>query len=310
MMALLTPEAISALLLAAIGVAIPLMLAGIGETIGERAGVLNLGVEGVMLVGAYVAFVVALGSGSAVLGIVAGIAGGMVASLLMLVLCVWLGLNQIVVGLAITLAGEGLTTVLYDQNFSSTTPRLGGEPALLGFLSDIPVIGPVLFGQPWVFWVVAVVAIGVSWMLRRTNWGLANRAAGQKPGSLDSAGGSVLRSRTQAVLLSGAFAGLGGAYLAVVTAKAFTPHMTEGLGFIAIVVAMLSRGSIAWVAITSLIYGLTTAVRIPLQLAHVDVSTYVLEMIPYVAVILTLLIFARTAVLPPALGAAYTRGAR
>ncbi|TAJ47931.1 MAG: ABC transporter permease [Herbiconiux sp.] len=294
-----------------IGQAMPLILASVGETIGEQAGVLNLGIEGVMLVGAYSGFIVTLTTGNFWLGMLAGAVGGVVANLAMLVLNVWLGLNQIVIGLAITLIGEGITSVLYLQNNAKSNTSLGTAPALsIPGLSDIPVVGPSIFQQSGIFWVAIVLVIVAGFFLSRTNWGLSIRAAGQKPSSLDAAGGSVIKIRSHAVILGGAFVGLGGAYLAELTTATFTPFITNGLGFIAIVITMLSRGRILIVAITSVVYGFTVAVGPALQVLGYNVPADVIKMIPFIVVILTLIVFARSSVVPPALGAPYIRGAR
>ena len=267
---LLTPTFISAFIIGCVAGAVPLMLAAVGETVGEQSGVLNLGIEGMMLVGAYVGYVVALGSGSIWLGMLGGAIGGAVLSLVLMVLNVWLGLNQIVLGIAITLAGGGVTSVLYDQLYSKTAPRVSPNSLKIPGLSQLPVVGNSIFSQSGVFWVAIALAVAVAFMLKRTNWGLGIRAAGQKPSSLDTAGGSVMATRSQAVLLGGTFAGLGGAFLSVVATSAFTPFMTNGLGYIAIIVTML----------------------------------------PYIVVMIVLLIFGRSVYISPVLGAPYTRGAR
>ncbi|GGM59238.1 ABC transporter permease [Microbacterium saperdae] len=291
--------------------AMPLILASAGETVGEQAGVLNLGIEGVMLIGAYSGFVATLVTGSFWLGMLAGAVGGVVANLAMLILNVWLGLNQIVIGLAVTLVGEGLTSVLYLQNYAKTTTGLGKPPAFaIPGLSEIPVIGPAVFQQSAIFWIMLLLVIAVGFLLTRTNWGLSTRAAGQKPSSLDAAGGSVMKTRSQAVILNGVFVGLGGAYLAILTTSTFTPMITNGLGFIAIVITMLSRGRMSLVILTSMIYGLAVAIGPALQVIGFNVPADFIKMLPFVVVMITLIVFARSSVVPPALGAAYMRGAR
>ena len=156
-----------------------------------------------------------------------------------------------------------------------------------------------------------LILVGVmGFLLARTNWGLSTRSAGQKPSSLDAAGGSVMKTRSQAVIVNGVFAGLGGAYLAVITTSTFTPGVVNGLGFIAIVITMLSRGRIGLVVLTSLIYGLAVAIGPALQVIGFNVPADFIKMLPFVVVMLTLIVFARSSVVPPALGAAYTRGAR
>jgi ABC-type uncharacterized transport system permease subunit len=291
--------------------AMPLMLAAVGETIGEQAGVLNLGIEGVMLIGAYTGFVVTLVTGNFWAGMLAGMVGGVVANAAMLVLNVWLGLNQIVIGLAVTLIGEGVTTVLYLQNYTSSPSSLGSQPRLaIPGLSDLPIVGRSIFQQSGIFWVSIVLMLVLAFALARTNWGLSTRSAGQKPSSLDAAGGSVIRTRSAAVVLSGALVGLGGGYLALLTTATFSPHVTNGLGFIAIVITMLSRGRILVVMITSLVYGLAVAVGPALQVIGYTVPADLIKMLPFVIVIVMLIVFARSSVVPPALGTPYTRGAR
>lgn len=307
---LLTPAFISAFIVACIAGSIPLMLASVGETIGEQSGVLNLGIEGMMLIGAYGGYVVALSTGSIWLGMLGGALGGGVISLVLLVLNVWLGLNQIVLGIAITLAGGGITSVLYEQNFSATAPRVGVDRWQIPGLSQLPAVGNSLFSQSGLFWISLLLAVAAAWFLTRSNWGLSIRAAGQKPSSLDAAGGSVMRTRSQAVLLGGLFAGLGGAYLSLLGTSAFTPFITNGLGYIAIVVTMLSRGRIFVVAIVSLLYGVTVAVGTVLQLTSLNIPTDIITMLPYIVVMIVLLIFARSVYISPVLGAPYTRGTR
>lgn len=307
---LLTPTFISAFIIACIAGTIPLMLAAVGETIGEQSGVLNLGIEGMMLIGAYVGYVVALETHSVWLGMLGGAVGGAVISLILLVLNVWLGLNQIVLGIAITLGGGGVTSVLYEQNYGATAPRVELDRWPIPGLSQLPAVGTSIFSQSGLFWISIALAVCAAWFLTRSNWGLSIRAAGQKPSSLDAAGGSVMRTRSQAVLIGGIFSGLGGAYLALLGTSAFTPFMTNGLGYIAIVVTMLARGRILWVALVSLLYGVTVAVGTVLQLTSLNIPTDIITMLPYIVVMTVLLIFARSVYISPVLGAPYTRGAR
>lgn len=302
---------VSAFVVGFLAASMPLLVASLGETIGEQSGVLNLGIEGVMLMGGYVSFVVTLATGSFSLGMVAGALAGVVGQLFILVLSVFLGLNQIVIGLAVTLFGGGLTSVLYFEDYSKTAPRLGkDEPFVIPFLSEIPVVGDSIFSQPLIFWVMLLLATGVALFLLKTNFGLQVRAAGQNPNSLDASGGSVIRTRAIAVLIGGLFAGLGGSYLALISTGSFTPFMTQGIGYTAIVVTMLARGRIMWVVGTSMVFGLSVAIGTVIQLTDINLPTDVIKMFPFVAIIVVLVIFARSAYVPPALGLPYTRGTR
>lgn len=290
---------------------VPLMFTALGETISERAGVLNIGLEGMMLLGAYLGFLGAYYTDSIWVGFLTGIAGGMIASVLMIALCVWLGLDQIVVGIAITLAGEGITSVLQQAEFGSTYPRLGAAPTVgISGLHDIPVIGNSLFDQPAIVYLAFGFVGLLAWIFRRTNVGLNLRAAGEKPEALDAAGVSVVATRGWAVLSTGALAGLGGAYLSVVGAGIFTPFITQGQGFMAIVIAMLGRGRPLWVLLGSFLFGIALSLSDSLQLAGINISTDVVHMLPFAAIIIALMLFARRSYLPPALALPYVRGAR
>ena len=311
MIEFLSPALLTAFLVAVLASAMPLMLAAIGETVGEQSGVLNIGLEGLLLVGGYFGFVGTLSTGSFWVGFLFGMLAGIALSVIMMVLCVWLGLNQIVVGIGITLAGTGVSSVLYDFNFATSKPRLGLDtPWRIPVLSDIPVLGTGLFSQPGMFTVSIVILILVSIWMYRTTSGLRLRSAGQKPASLDAAGGSVLRTRSLAVLFGGAMSGLGGAYLALISAGTYTPGMTNGLGFLAIVVTMLARGRFVWVLLISIIYGVFVAMGTVLQLTTLNIPNDVVHMMPFVAVMIVLTFFARRSALPPALATPYVRGAR
>ncbi len=290
---------------------VPLMFTALGETISERAGVLNIGLEGMMLLGAYAGFLGAYYGHSVWLGYLAGIAAGMVGSTLMVVLCVWLGLDQIVVGIAITLAAGGFTSVLQGAEFGSTYPRLGSTPTWsIPLLDRIPVLGGSLFDQPPLVYLAFVIVAAIAWIFSSTNVGLNLRAAGEKPEALDQAGVSVKATRSWAALTTGAFAGLGGAYLSIVAAGIFTPFITQGEGYIAIVIAMLSRGRAPLVLIFSFVFGITLSLSDSLQIAGINLSADVVNMFPFVCILVALVIFARRSYLPPALALPYVRGAR
>ena len=290
---------------------VPLMFTALGEAISERSGVLNLGLEGMMLLGAYIGFVAAYYGHSQVLGFIAGMGGGAIGGVVMVVLCVWLGLDQIVVGIAITLAGEGITSVLQGAQFGSSYPRLGAPAtAAIPLLDRIPVLGPSLFDQSLVVYLGFALAGVLVWVFAKTNVGLNLRAAGEKPEALDAAGVSVIATRSWAALSTGALAGLGGAYLSIVGAGVFTPFMTQGQGYMAIVITMLARGRPLWVLFGSFLFGISLSIATALQLAGVNISTDVINMLPFITIILALVVFARRSYLPPALAVPYLRGSR
>lgn len=302
---------ITALLVGAVAAAIPLMLAGVGELVSERAGVLNVGLEGMMLMGAFGGFIVAVATDSVWLGFLGGAVAGASASLVMLVLSVRWGLDQIVVGIGILLGAEGLTSLLHAALFADSYPRLG-KPATLHipWLSDIPIVGRVVLGEPYMVYLTLVSIVLVGWMLRKTPWGLAIRATGELPEAVDAAGVNVVLVRSLAVTSAGVFAGLGGAYLSLVSSGNFVPFMTGGRGFMALVLAMLARGRPVWLAAGAMLFGIATAATTALQLFGVDVRPEIVNSLPFVVVLVALAFFGRDDYLPKSLALPYVRGER
>jgi len=229
----------------------------------------------------------------------------------MVLLCVRWALDQIVVGIAITLLAEGATSVLQGAEFGKSYPRLPAAPTVsIPLLDRIPVVGESLFDQPLVVYLGFALAGVVAWIFRSTNIGLNLRAAGEKPEALDAAGIGVVATRSFAELACGALAGLGGAYLAISVAGVFTPFITQGQGFMAIVIAMLARGRPLGVVLGSFLFGVSLALGDSLQIAGINISTDIINMLPFIAIIVALIVFGRRAYLPPALATPYVRGAR
>jgi simple sugar transport system permease protein len=311
MRALFTDVFLTSLIYGAVVASIPLILAGLGEQMSEKAGVLNIGIEGIMLAGAYLGFLAAHETGSIWIGFPAGAAAGLAAALLMVVLCVRLGLNQIVIGIGLTLGLEGLTALIYHYQYAATRPRLPAAERLeIPGLAEVPVIGPALFNQhPLVYLAIALAA--VMWFIYgRTHLGLNLQAAGDKPEALDVAGVDVVATRSAAVLTMGALTGIGGAFLANVAAGTFVPFMTSGAGFMGIVLAMLARGRPLWVVTGALVFGACLSLTTAMQVAGINIPTDVIQMIPFAAVMAMLVAFGRRSSLPAALGLPYVRGAR
>ncbi|PSJ58969.1 putative B6 ABC transporter permease subunit 1 [Pseudaminobacter soli (ex Li et al. 2025)] len=302
---------LAALLFGAVTAAVPLLLAGLGEQMSEKAGVLNIGIEGMMILGAYLGFLGAYYSGSLWLGFLAGALGGMAVAAVMALLCVRLGLNQIVIGIALTLGLEGLTALLHHFQFSRSYPRLpAADKTAIPLLADIPVLGPALFQHHLVVYFAVALVFVMIYIYRRTQLGLNLQAAGDKPAALDVAGIDVIRTRTIAVLTTGALAGLGGAYLANVGAGIFIPFITNGAGFLGIVLAMLARGRPLWVLFGALLFGVCLSLTTAMQVAGINMPTDIIQMLPFLAVMIMLVLFGRKASLPAALGMPYERGAR
>lgn len=308
---LLTDSVLTALVAGALLAMVPVMFAALGESVSEQAGVLNVGLEGMMLFGAYAGFNGALYLHSSWLGFLSGALGGMLAALVMVVLCVRMKLDQIVIGVALFLFAEGVTSLLHGVQFGDERPRLDQTGEIrVPLLDELPVLGDSLFQQHPIVYLGIALVFAVRWMLRTTSLGLSVRAAGETPAALDAAGVDVTRTRTLAVLACGALAGIGGGYLAIVAAGSFTPLMTQGSGFIAIVLAMLARGKVLWVIAMSFLFGISLSISTALQLAGINISTDVIQMLPYLTVILVLILFARRSYLPSALALPYFRGER
>jgi simple sugar transport system permease protein len=310
-------QAFTALVAGAILAGAPLMLAALGELVSQRAGVLNIGLEGMMLIGAYAGFVAAYHGGSEWLGFGAGLLAGAGVSLLMVLFCVRWGLDQIVVGIAITLSCEGATALIFNAEFAESRPTLGAvDKVEVPGLSELPVVGGEgesngsIFTQPLIVYLGLALAVLVAWTLRRTHVGLNVRAAGDAPAALDAAGVSVFTTRAGAVLFAGAMAGLGGAYLSIVAAGLFQDTVVGGRGFIAIVLAMLARGRPLWAVVGAMLFGASLSIADWAQVARVNISTDLVFMLPFLLVLLVLVVFGRRAYLPAALALPYERGSR
>jgi ABC-type uncharacterized transport system permease subunit len=310
-------SAFTALVAGALLAGVPIMFASLGELVSERAGVLNIGLEGMMLMGAYAGFVGAYYGGNEWLGFGAGMAAGAAVSLVMVLFCVVGGLDQIVIGIAITLACEGATALIFDSEFAESRPTLGAvDRVSIPGLSNIPIIGGnhesngSIFSQPLVVYLGLVLIAIVAWILRRTHLGLNLRAAGDKPSALDTAGVSVVATRATGTIFAGTMAGLGGAYLSIVSAGLFQDTMVGGRGFIAIVLAMLARGRPLWSLAGALLFGLSLSLADWAQVANINISTDLVFMLPFLLVLLLLTVLGRRAYLPAALALPYVRGAR
>jgi ABC-type uncharacterized transport system permease subunit len=310
-------DAFTALVAGAILAGVPLMFGALGELVSERAGVLNIGLEGMMLMGAYAGFVGAYYGADEWLGFGAGMLAGAAVSLIMVLFCVRWGLDQIVVGIAITLVCEGATALIFDAEFAASRPTLGSvDRVSIPGLAGLPVVGGEnesngsIFSQPLVVYLGLLLVVAVAWVLRRTHAGLNVKAAGEKPAAVDAAGVSVLATRAWATIFAGAMAGLGGAYLSIVAAGLFQDTVVGGRGFIAIVLAMLARGRPLWVVVGAFLFGASLSLADWAQVAGINISTDLVFMLPFVLVLVVLVVFGRRSYLPAALALPYVRGAR
>jgi simple sugar transport system permease protein len=277
-------------LVAAVGIATPLALAATGETIAERSGVVNLGIEGAMLFGALGGAIGTTIAGPAA-GLGLGILAGVLVAALFAAVAIGAGADQIITGTAVTLMSVGLTGTIYRQFYGPagvglSLPTLPSLP--LPVLSDTPLIGSALFSQP-VTTYLAVGLIPLSWaLLFRSRFGLALRAVGEDPAAARAAGVSVRVTRLVAVLVGGAFAGLAGATLVLAQVGTFTERMTAGRGFIAIAIVVLGRWNPVGAGLAALLFGLATALQFALQAAGLKVPYQFFLMFPYLLTLLAL----------------------
>ena len=279
------------LLVSVITAATPLLLAALGELVAERAGVLNLGVEGMMLVGAICGFATMTWTGSAVLALLAAAAAGACLAALFGLLVLTLASNQVATGLALTLFGLGLSA-LVGQNFVGHPIEPLAKLAVPG-LSTLPVVGPLLFSHDALVYFSVAATAGVAWFLSRTRGGLILRGVGEADSSAHSIGYDVIRIRYFAVLFGGAMAGLGGAYLSVAYTPMWVEGMTAGRGWIALALVVFAAWR-PWRALGgAYLFGGITVLQLYLQGSGlVFVPTQFMAMLPYLATILVLTLIA------------------
>lgn len=284
---------LAAVILASARAATPLALAAIGELVAERAGVLNLGVEGMMLMGAVAAFGVTVATGAPALGLAAALLAGMAMAGLFAVITLGLRANQVATGFALTLFGIGLSAFLGQGLIG--TPLTALPPLFPPALAGLPVVGPLVFGHdPLVYLTVGLVA-GVAVVLERTRAGLVLRAVGDNHDSAHALGLDVLAIRLRAVLFGGAMAGLAGAYLSLVYTPMWVESMTAGRGWIAVGLVVFAAWRPWRVLLGACLFGGVTIAQFHAQGMGLNIPSQILAMLPYLATILVLVIISRKA---------------
>jgi simple sugar transport system permease protein len=277
-----------AIILTILVAATPLLLAALGELVAERSGVLNLGVEGMMIMGAVTGFIATVESGTPLAGIVASILAGMAMAALFALLTLGLAANQVATGLALTLLGTGLSGLLGEAYTSRAGIKLG--EIHVPFLSDIPFLGPILFGQDPLVYVTAALTVAVWWFLFRSRGGLIVRAVGDNHASAHALGYSVVRVRLMAVLFGGACAGLAGAYLSLVATSQWLENMTNGRGWIALALVVFATWLPWRLALGALLFGAIGILQFHAQALGVNLPAQLLSSLPYLTTIVVLVI--------------------
>ena len=289
---------------ATVRTAAPLALAALGETVTERAGVINIGLEGSIIAGAFAALVAA-GAGGAVAGFAGAAAGGMLAAGIVALFAVGLRANQIITGTAVTLGALGLTGALYQALYGAggaalSTPTVRALP--VPGLAELPLVGRALFAQPVTTYLIFLLVPAIWFWLYRTQGGLALRAVGENPAAAVAAGIRPGRVRTGAVLAGGALAGIAGGTLVLAQVGTFAEGMSAGRGFIAIAIVVLGRWHPVGAVLAALLFGAASALQFLFQSMGWAVPYHLFLALPYVLTLVLLATAAARTAAPAALG--------
>jgi len=279
------------ILVSAMIAATPLVFAATGELVAERSGVLNLGVEGMMIIGAIAAFATVIQTGSIPLALCAAVLGGAIMAGLFGILTLTLRANQVASGLALTMFGLGLSALwgqAYSGRSAGTFPRL-----YIPGLSDLPLVGKLLFGQDGLLYLSLAMVVLVAWALDRTRLGLIIRAIGENHDAAHAIGYRVVAYRYLALVFGGAMAGLGGAYLSLVQTPLWVERMTAGRGWIALAIVVFAAWRPWRVLFGAYLFGVITILQLHSQAVGVRIDAQVLSMLPYLATIVVLVIISR-----------------
>jgi ABC-type uncharacterized transport system permease subunit len=299
---------LEAIVLSVIAASTPLLLAAAGELVVERAGVLNLGVEGMMILGAACGYALAHFTGSTLVGALAGALAGATLALVFALLTLGLAVNQVATGLALTILGVGLSGLIGAGFVGS---QIAPAPHLaIPWLTELPVVGRILFGQDaFVYASIALVA-GIWRFLYRSRAGLVLRAIGDNPGSAHALGYPVLRVRLLAVLFGGACAGLAGAYMSLAYTPFFVPGMTAGRGWIALALVVFASWRPLRLVAGAYLFGAVSILQLHAQGLGLGIPSQLMSSLPYLATVLVLVLISRTrgragSAAPAALGTAF-----
>jgi simple sugar transport system permease protein len=307
---LFTEAVIIGILSAGIRLATPYLFASIGEMFGQRSGVYNLGVEGIMLMGAFAAFYATLTTGNLWLGLLAAILVGGLMGLAMAVISVTFQAEQGISGIGLYLFGLGMSELLFQKMLGTVETVSGFGPVNMPVLSELRFIGPILFHQS-IMTYLAFLLVPIAWyMLYRTTFGLKIRAVGENPAAADALGVSVKRTRYMTVTLGGMLAGVAGASLSIALLNVFQQNLTSGIGFIAVALVYFGGWRPYGVLFGALLFSMVNALQLWIQALNIPIpfdASELLIMLPYVLTILVLMFSAGRVRKPSALGVAYER---
>ncbi|GAB6174393.1 ABC transporter permease [Paradesulfitobacterium aromaticivorans] len=301
------------LLAAAVTAGTPILFAALGELITERAGIINLGVEGIMLVGAVAGFMMTVATGSPWMGLLASMLAGGAVALIHAVLTITLRANQVVSGLALVIFGTGLSGYLGKNYVGIPVPK-AFTPVPLGPLADIPVLGPVLFQHDVLVYISYGLVILLFYFMYHTRPGLNLRALGENPAATDALGLNVFALKYVYVVAGGVLSGIGGAYLSLAYAPSWLENMTAGRGWIAVALVIFALWNPLRALLGAYLFGGIDSLGFRLQVMGVAISPFILKMLPYLfTVIVLVMVVARhkgRLAAPGALGLSYDREER
>ncbi len=301
---------LEAFLISTIAMATPILLAALGELLVEESGIINIGIAGAMLTGAFFALSGVYFTGNVAFSLLCGIAAAVAINAMLGVLVINLAVNQVVAGTALDILAAGITGVFYRKFFGITgkafivTPL---RPIAIGPLARIPLLGPMLFDQSPLVYFAFLMAPILSWVIYRTRFGLRLRAAGERPEAADALGLGVYAIRWQALIASGVLTGLAGAFLTVAYANTFVENISAGRGFVALAVVILGRRNPWGLAAASILFGAAMALQFGLQALGTAVPYQLFLALPYALTLIVLASVGGQANAPSALGEPYTR---
>jgi ABC-type uncharacterized transport system permease subunit len=289
----------------------PVLLAALGETFAEQSGVLNVGIEGTILLGALASFLASYYTGLIWVSLLVAVLVGLIANIFLAWMYVTVRASQVVAGLVFNVLALGIASTIYRRAMgNSAVPESIAmfHPLHLRFISDLPLIGPAIFGQTILFYLTLLLAFVAHFILYRTHFGLALRASGENPAAADSAGVSVHRMRYAGTLISGAAAGMAGGYLVLAQVGLFRESIVAGQGFIALGIVIFGRWNPLKAAVAALVFGACDALQLSLQIFGTRVPPQLLLALPYIVTILAISgLFGGKAVQPAALMSPYSK---
>ena len=300
------------LLSGALALSIPMIFGSMGGLLCERSGIVNIAIEGQLLLGAFSAVLVGSITNNPWAGLLAAMVGGMLVSLLLAIFSIKYLVDQTIVGVVVNVLVSGLTGFLFTRVLQPDAANLNSAPKLPSFeipvLSQIPVIGPVLFNQSVIVYLMYIVVALIWFGLNKTRWGLRTRAVGEHPKAADTLGVNVNRLRFSNVLLAGAVAGMGGAFFTLVSVSSFNSDMTAGQGYIALAALIFGRWRPMGALFASLLFGFSLQMQFMLSILGTSIPTELLAMLPYVVTILAVAGLVGRSRGPAAAGKPYIKG--